>query len=116
MGRDADDRSGQVQTRRHRVLRRFPSPEPMTPAKKSPRSRAIDGLRDAYLRLEYIFCMNELDEDQEWIADFLGIARRKIGRMLRVLEPKRRPPNVRDDTKLGRSIKEAEADRKRWAK
>lgn len=75
----------------------------------------IEELRDAYLRLEYIYTMNELCEDQEWIEKFMVIAKRKIGRSLKALEPKRRLPSVLHDTKLGRSIKESRIEQKQWA-
>jgi hypothetical protein len=84
-----------------------------TPSK---RAAAIRGLRDAYLRLEFIRCLNELEDDQEWIDDMLRIAARKMARMLRVLEPKRRLPNVRDDMSLGRSITAAEKEQRKYAK
>src|SRR5947209_5643 len=73
----------------------------------SKRAAAVNGLRDAYVRLAYIRCMNELEGDQEWTDDFPRIAARKIARMLRVLEPKRRLPNVMHDTAIGQAIKEA---------
>src|SRR4051794_16872911 len=82
----------------------------------SARHKAIEGLRDAHLRLDLVYCLNELRGEQEWIACWIRLSKQKIGRMLRFMEPKRRLPNVMDDTELGRSIKEAEADQRRWAK
>lgn len=84
--------------------------------RKSHRRQAIEGLRKAYLALDMLYCMNELEKDQKWIEDILQKAKRRIGKALRVLEPKTRLPDIMLDTQMGRDIAAARENLKRARK
>jgi hypothetical protein len=74
---------------------------------QTPRLKALAGLRGAYLRLQLILALSELEPEQEWIARWLKTCERRLKVALRAFDPKTGLPNLLRDTRLGRVIQES---------